>query len=200
MTTTASGDVSPPDGRLPGGRRSPSPKRTPRRAPGWWRRNGVALLALVVLLPVSAAVIGIQEQRTSGVEVGGPDETVPAGATASASGARLGPVAVTDAVGTDVPEGARAVVATIPVELDGPPVTCDIRALRDAGGDGRRWDVGATVSGWTAPAGSWTTCPSEPDGSGFALSTVFVVPADADRLVLDLAVGPDGRLLRFELD
>lgn len=175
-------------------------RRSPRRAAGWWRRNVVALAALVVLLPLSAAVIGIQEQRTSGIEVGGPDETVRAGATASASGARLGPIAVTDAVGTDVPEGARAVVVTIPVELDGAPVTCDIRALRETGGDARRWDVGASVSGWTPPSGSWTTCPSEPDGSSFALAILFVVPADAGPFVLDLAVGPEGRLLRFELD
>jgi len=166
----------------------------------WWRRNGAALLALALLLPASVGVIGVQEWRTNNTEAVVPADTIPAGESIRTEGALLGPVAVSDAPGAELPPGARAVVATVPVALESGPITCGVSALRETDGERRRWNTGASVTGWSAPRDSWTTCPSEPDGSDVVVSVVFVVPTGAGPFALDLLVGPESRLLRFELD
>lgn len=180
------------------GRSAPDAPAPERR--NWWRRNRGALLALALLLPTSAGVIGVQEWRTNNTEVTVPADTVPAGESIRTEGAVIGPVVLADAEGAEVPPGARAVAATFPVALESGPITCGVSALRETDGERRRWNTGASVTGWSPPPDSWTTCPSEPDGSDVVVSVVFVVPAGAGPFVLDLLVGSESRLLRFELD
>lgn len=169
----------------------------PRR--GWWRRNTAALIALALLVPASAAVVGLQEWTTGRTAFDAPPAAVvPTGAVTESEGARFGPAEIADALEVDAPPGMRAMTATVSV-APGPGSTgCSIFSLRERDGE-RRWAPVADPD-WQLPAGTSTACPSDSVAENVRVAALFVVPDDAGPFGLDVAVGDDGHTVRFDLD
>ncbi len=176
-------------------RRDPAP---PRR--GWWRRNTAALIALALLVPASAAVVGLQEWTTGRTAFDAPPAAVVStGDVVESEGARFGPATIADAPEVEAPPGTRAMMATVSVAPGPGPTVCSIFSLRERAGGERRW---APVSdpAWQLPAGTSTACPSDSVADDVRVAALFVVPDDAGPFGLDVAVGDDGHTVRFDLD
>jgi len=150
----------------------------------WWRRNAAALVAVAVLLPTTAAVIGAGEWW--GANQGRPSipTTIEARETGDFAGATWGPVRIgtpsADAL-ADAPEGTRVIVVEVPVDPHGTTVSCGIPLLRETGGAQRRWNDALT----DLDAGSRnpSQCPSDATAP-FTIEVPYLVPSDA--------VGPFG--------
>jgi hypothetical protein len=168
----------------------------------WWRRNAVALGAIVVLLPVTAAVITVNEWW--GMNQAQPvfPTTVDAGATVDFGGATWGPVSVTETAPgprDELPAGARLVTVEVPVDPHGVALGCSPPVLRDGEGAGRRFDNAANDVDWDYARS--LGCDSERTGS-YVLAAPFLLPADAvSGFVADLTLSDElPRYLRFVVD
>ena len=155
----------------------------PANVPSWWRRNLVALIALAVLLPATAATIGWQEwyqyfgfgaRASAAVEVTDGD-------TAELAGATWGPIRggeITDVSGLDVPDGTRLIAAGIPVDASIEGIGCDSPTLVEAS-TGREWRPVRSEIGLQYDPDEPERCLSE-DAGEYELIVPFVVPDDAE--------------------
>lgn len=165
---------------LPVSAESPTPAR---KAPSWWRRNLIALVALVVLLPVTAAAVGWQEwYQFFGFGTRAVSAVVVAdGETADLAGATWGPLRggeVQDISGLDVPDGARLLAVAVPVDASTAAVACALPTLVEQK-TGREWRPVATEIGYFPGADEPQTCLSGETGA-YDLVVPFVVPDDAE--------------------
>ncbi|MCS3843070.1 tetratricopeptide repeat protein [Microbacterium sp. AK031] len=149
---------------------------------GWWRRNTLPRIALAVLAPVTAGVIGWNEwqeyflhRSTTQVAPETEDGTVELG------GATWGPIRsqyLGDVEGLTVPEGAEVVVAVIPVTPGAEPISCPAPTLIEQS-SGREWSEGRLDLGLSSSSAEPTTCDStvtEP----YELLMPYIVPKDAE--------------------
>ncbi|MFF8818796.1 hypothetical protein ACF07D_12450 [Leucobacter sp. NPDC015123] len=148
----------------------------------WLRRNRLALLALLVLLPVTAWVMS--SNAWSGYLAHQPTRPVPiAGGAVNYAGAIIGPAQPTelDARAHGLPEGTRLVRIVLPVRpVAGDRATCHAPELWDRGGE-RRWaELSDTIG--AEPLDRLTACT--PDESPYELVLDYVVPDDARELSL----------------
>lgn len=164
---------------------------------GWWRRNAIALAALVVLLPVTAGAIAWQEFHTYYDGRHWQEIAVPVGGTIVLGGATVGPatlIAVPADADIEVPEGARAVAAQLSVLPGEEPVTCARPRLVELS-TGRTWEAGYGGIGWRGePSCFEATDP-------VFLNVPFVVPDDAGPFAVEIEILHDGPVLpRFLVD
>lgn len=172
----------------------------------WWRSNAVALVALAVVLPTTAAVTTVNEwwdyysgRPAQAVEVGPGAETSFADATWL--DARL--TRRSDGTDLDIPPGTKLLVATIDVEIDpgDPPLGCTL-TLREATGAQRQWGSAALDPfGWRTSEGMAGICSSEAT-EPYTVEVPFVLPDDArGPYTIDMSVGEElPRFLRFHFD
>lgn len=168
--------------------------RSPRR---WWTRNATALLALVVLLPLTAGVIAWQEFQTYFDGRHWQRTTVTSGDTIELAGAVLGPATLVDVpadAGIELPPGARALAAQLTVLPGDEPLSCARPQLVELG-TGRTWGATYAPLGWRGEASCFeATTP-------VFLNVPFVVPADAGPFAVELEILHDGpELPRFLID
>lgn len=155
----------------------------------WLRTNRVALIALLVLLPVTAGVMSWS--AWSGYASNQPTERVPiAGGAVNYAGAIIGPAQPTelDAEAFGLPKGTRLIRVVLPVKpAPGQRATCQAPELWDRGGE-RRWAERSDMIG-AEPLDRLTACTT--DESPYDLVLDYVVPDDARELSLAVISSED---------
>lgn len=171
---------------------------------GWWRRNTVPLIALAVLAPVTAGVIGwnewqeyFQGRSTSAVAPETEDGTV------ELAGATWGPIRgqyLENVEGLTLPDGTEVVVAVIPVAPGEDPPSCLAPTLIEQS-SGREWSEGRFDLGVSSNPDEPTICDStatEP----YELLLPYIVPKDAEGPfwvnIAPAAVAP--QMVQFSID
>lgn len=157
---------------------TPAPAR-----PSWWRRNLVALLALVVLAPATALGIGWHEWH----QFYGYDSrpflptVVEKGGSAELGGATWGPVrtaVVDDTAGFDVPEGTTLIAVGVPVDAGAEGVTCSMPRLVQQE-TGREWESVRWEIGLLPDSEEPEYCTVDDTGA-YELLVPFLVPDDVE--------------------
>lgn len=157
---------------------------TPPKPQGWWRRNGVALAASVVLagglafLTTSAEYGEYYGHRASQPERAAPGETLELGGTTFTL------VDVERLYPSGLPRGGAGLRVTVEVAAapgGGLPSGCVIRIAESGGTHGdRTWNSASISTADFLPvAGTESYCPSEPTGD-YTLAVPFIVPDDVD--------------------
>lgn len=144
----------------------------------WWRRNGIALLVLAVLVPVGG--IGIAQHERTALS-GSGEVPVPASASGGVdlAGITVGPArAEFDSV-ANAPTGTRVVTVHLPIDTHGDDMSCLSPLLRETEGLQRTWRESALELGLDSfDAERPTSCPMDA-GRWFTLVTSYLVPVDA---------------------
>lgn len=176
----------------------------------WWRRNALALGALVILLPAAVVVIAGTEWRDYFFERE-YSEPVYAGSDGIVefAGTEWGPADVKgliDSTGLNVPEGSKVLVGVVPVDEgilapDETPTTCTSPILVSKK-DGREWTEMRTQLGLPLMRSEPTNCTAETDGEPYQILAPFVVPKDVEGpFWLDIRVsGQKSEFVRFSID
>jgi hypothetical protein len=165
----------------------------------WWRRNALALLTLLVLVPVGVVAIDALE---FGV-VRNAERTVAAGATTEIADWSFGPAAVEplDAAAIPVPRGTSPVMVTVRVDRGHRTLSCLPLTVIEAS-SGRSW-TSVTTLDVELPTDSQTACTSR-TGIPYDLVAVILLPDDVTGdLVVELSttsVQSGGLDLRFDVD
>ncbi|PPF78932.1 hypothetical protein C5B96_13955 [Subtercola sp. Z020] len=169
---------------------------------GWLRRNGLALAAVVVLVPLTVGITFSNEWISYYAER--PSQPVVVGAGAAADFAGTGwriegsrRIAADSAEGADasLPAGSQLVVVTVgvtPRELDdeGTSPFCEVRLQEAGGGElARSWgDASFEPIDYRVSEEAETACTSELT-TPYRFEALFVIPAEVDTaLVLRLEV------------
>lgn len=144
----------------------------------WWRRNGIALLALAVLVPVGG--IGVaQHERTALTGSGKDPVTADAAGAVELAGITVGPARAEFESRAGAPDGTRVVTVHLPVDTHGDDLSCLPPVLREADGLQRSWRESALELGLDSfDAERPTSCPADGE-RWFTLVTSYLVPADA---------------------
>lgn len=157
----------------------------------WVKRNTAALIALVVLVPATAIVVGGYEwwDYFSGRPVIAiePDAQRAPGVV-TLEGTNFGPALgeVHDAPAFDTPEGTRVVEVRLPIEPGEVGSGCFAPTLRELS-TGRQWNEGSLRI--TGPTMLTTSCQGEDVLDPYELELYYLIPADAQEpLTLDLTV------------
>lgn len=164
----------------------------------WWRRNAVALGALVVLVPLSLwafDTIEVGAVRTA-------DRAVAAGEQTRVADWTLGPATIESLDRTQVgaPAGTDPVVVTIRVDAGDEDVGCSAPTVTEQA-TGRQWRTVYTLD-WTAGDDQQTFCNSEVVAPYDLVYTVMLSHDATGPLVVELPTvfGRDGVDLRFTVD
>ncbi len=163
---------------------------------GGWRRNLVALAALVVLVPATVGIV-LQQERTETANAFGEFPVTGApGEALTVDGVVLGPAEGTlrgpGTVPSDVPADTRVLVVTLPVDVgagegaggstgaEGAGLGCLSPILREAGGLGRDWTESSFELGYGffGDDERLTSCPYD-DVRRFELTLSYLIPEDA---------------------
>lgn len=149
----------------------------------WWRRNRRALLAVVILIPLTVGVAGgwefwkrVQGRPTFAV-------TAAAGSTIDFDGITFGPATAAEvsSPAIDLAPDSKVISVSVPVDRHGAATACSIPVLRELGGQGRLWEADHQLLRWDSSL--YTFCPSDPkwdsfpDGP-FTIDVPFIVPDD----------------------
>lgn len=155
-------------------------RRRVRLTPGWWRTNRAGVIATAGLAVATIATIGGAEWFDQFWYRPSLPITVPAGETVEFAGATWGPAAGTVLEGQelDVPDGARAVAVSLPVQPGESAVGCMPPTLREVGGLQREWEEDGFGIGVPYDVEVNTSCALT-GPSGFEIDAVYLVPVDA---------------------
>jgi hypothetical protein len=145
---------------------------------GWWRANAVALGALVLLVPVTAAAVGWNEW--SGYYSGRASSpvTIQSGESAAYGEATIGPATAQFTEHPLAPEGTRVVSVRVQVDPGDPAIQCIQPALRELEGVRRQWNSASYEldRGWDADRP--TSCIADAT-EPYTLDVDYLVPLDA---------------------
>lgn len=155
---------------------------------GWWRRNAIALGALVVLIPAGAWAFDTIEFGA----VRNAERSVPEGSATQVGDWTFAPPELTSLSPADVgaPTGTDPVVVRIPVTPGSDAVSCSTPILIDPE-TGREWWPARDLD-WSLDDDERNICPRPVDDDGvsapaFDLTTLVLLPADApDRLIVEV--------------
>jgi hypothetical protein len=145
---------------------------------GWWRRNAVPLVAVALLLPVTAGVIAANEWSEWDLGHATKPITVAAGGAVDYDGATVGPAQARFVDDPAAPDGTRVVSATVLVTPGDDPIACPTPRLRETGGAGRQWDEASFELDRDFGEERNTFCDSEVP-IRYSLTLDYLVPDDA---------------------
>lgn len=173
----------------------------------WWRRNWLALVALIVLLPATLLVVAGTEWRDYFVRPYSEPVFADEDGIVEFAGNTWGPADVRtlkDSTGLNLPDGAKVIVGLVPVVEDTPgdaAPTCDSPILVSQR-DGRQWTEMRNRLGLEDLASEPTRCDAEVDGEPYRILAPFVVPEDVEGpFWLDVRVaGQETEFIRFSVD
>lgn len=168
----------------------------------WFRRNGLALLALLLLAPVTFATIGFREWHAYFDGRATEPVVVATGERTEFAGAEWGPAAMLPFPMNGVPQDAQLVVTGFAVDAGDEGLNCDYPLLREIGGEHRVW----RPSSFSFPLGlegldvTGTCRPDRMDRQ--QVTTLFLLPEDAaGPFSLDVPlVGSGARFVRFTVE
>lgn len=145
---------------------------------GWWRANGVALSALVVLVPAMAIAVGWNEWWNYYSGRGSIPTTIQPGESAAYGGATIGPATGEFTDDPLAPEGTRVVSVRVRVDPGAPPIQCLEPLLRELDGAQRQWNSASyeLSRGWDVNRP--TSCVADAT-SPYSLDVDYLVPSDA---------------------
>lgn len=146
---------------------------------GWWRRNAIALVAVAVLAPATAAAISVNvwTARNSGRPT--QPIAVAAGDAVDYAGLTVGDARARFEEGLEgTPNGARVVAVTIEVDPHGAGTLCGGLTLSEVGGAHRQWANLARDLGRPYDPERITSC-REDAVTPYTLSIDYLVPDDA---------------------
>ncbi len=149
-----------------------------RRHGRLWPRNGVALAALVVLVPATWLTITTLESESFASPLGDRPVTAQPGAPVEMNGIEIGPGVARFVEEEAAPEGSRVVFVELPVDPNGSEVRCMSPRLREADGRGREWVESSYELGYGLFGDRLTGCPIE-GTEPFTLMLTYLVAADA---------------------
>jgi len=167
----------------PAPREDPAVTDAPPKPPSWWRRNTLALVALVLLLPATAIAVGWQEWYQYfgfGARAVAP-VVVPEDETTDLAGAGWGPVRggeIEDLSGLDVPDGTRLIAVGVPVKAGAEGVACETPTLVEQS-TGREWSPVRAEIGLESSPDEPELCLRSQTGS-YELIVPFVVPEEVE--------------------
>ncbi|MGM7671697.1 hypothetical protein [Microbacterium sp. A93] len=151
---------------------------------GWWRRNAVALGALVVLTPVTFGAItwdGWQDHNlfTNTIPIDVAD-----GDSMELIDTTWGPVRaseITDTSGFDMPTDARIIAAAITVDPHGDAPSCSAPTLVQQS-TGIRFPESRFQLGLLSSSEEPTSCVTDGENrvASYEMIVPFIVPADAE--------------------
>jgi hypothetical protein len=150
---------------------------------GWWRRNRRALIAVIILLPLTAGVAGGWEwwKRVQGRPTFAT--IAPAGEAVDFGGITFGPATAEEITVPDVdlPENTTVIAVDVEIDRHGATTACSTPVLRELSGEGRLWEADMSKVGWASRY--YTFCPSDPDQDSFptgpfSIDVPFIVPDD----------------------
>lgn len=150
---------------------------------GWWRRNAVALGALVVLAPVTIGAVvwdGWQDHNlfrsTIPIDVADGDSL-------ELDGAVWGPIRaseISDTTGFDMPSDATVLAAALPVEPRGEPPSCFAPTLVQQS-TGIRFPESRAELGLPSSSEEPTRCVTGEEGAAaYEMIVPFIVPSDTE--------------------
>lgn len=172
---------------------------------GWWRRNTAALIALGVLVPVSAVAIGWEGWQDYHLHRNTIPIDVEAGESVDLLETTWGPIRaseIADVTGLDAPSGAKVIAAAIPVDPHGDRPGCTAPTLVQQS-TGIRWAQARGELGVGYSADEPTTCVTLEDAEQpYQLIVPFVVPSDAEGpFWIEVApLDAEPSVIRFEVD
>jgi len=143
-----------------------------------WRRNGVALAALVLLVPTTWLTITTNESESFSSPLGDDPVTAEVGASVTMNGIEVGPGTARFVEEDAAPPGSRVVIVELPVDPNGDEVRCMSPRLREADGRGREWVESSYELGYGLFGDRVTGCPVE-GTAPFTLVLSYLVAADA---------------------
>lgn len=161
----------------------PTEPVAPSRRPSWWRSNLVALAALALLLPATAAAVGWQEwyqyfgfgaRAATAVPVADGD-------SAELADADWGPLRggeIDDLSGLDVPEGTHLIAVAVPVDPSVDGVGCETPKLVEQS-TGREWQSVRLEIGLPWNSDEPENCVSDTTAP-YEMILPFVVPEDVE--------------------
>ena len=156
---------------------------------GWWRRNRIALAALAVLLPITAAtLVGVAWARYYAYEPTIPRDPGTDG-TVELADADWGPVRAKDLTGGEgliAPADSRVIGVAVPVDPHGEPPRCSSPTLVEQS-TGRRWEHMTYDLGFEYSSDEHTFCasPEEDEDFEFMLRVSELTALDVDDVDLD---------------
>lgn len=147
----------------------------------WWRRNGLPLLAIAALAPLTWFTITAQERADSASGFGEYPVVAEAGSAVDLGGIRVGPATAELTTAEAAPAGTHVVRVTLPVRTGGKDLACSAPVLREIDGLQREWkessyDLGYDLYG---DAERIVVCPFETVAE-FTMTLLYLVPDDAD--------------------
>ncbi|CAL4860290.1 hypothetical protein MMM2322_01969 [Microbacterium sp. MM2322] len=152
---------------------------------GWWQSNRRALLALIVLVPVTVGVFtGWEWWKVAGYAPTFPTVAEQGGSTDFA-GITFGPATATEVSlpDEDLPEGTKILWVRVPLDRHGAATGCLVNGLRELSGQGRFWEQDSATVTWDSRR--YTFCPTDraadlfPKGP-FQIDVPFIVPDDVE--------------------
>lgn len=173
-TSQSEPGVSEPGASAPG-RNELSPNESSPSDRGWWRRNRIALIAILILVPLTGLVIFGKGIRTSRDSRPTDPITVDAGQTATYSGATVGPTVAAFTNDSTAAPNSRVVRVTMPI-ANGSELFCNSLTLRELTGAGREWQP--ALESFASDGLAVPYCDTTQPGP-YHLETYFVIPDDA---------------------
>jgi len=151
----------------------------------WLRRNAVALVAVAVLLPGTAAAVSLNAWQDL---LATTTTTVAPGETARLGAADVGDARARFDSGVEgIPRGTRVVAARIDIHPRGEEFTCFVPTLREIGGAGREWNDSTMSLDRPYDAERATYCDAD-EKAPYTLEIDYLVPDDAEGpFVLELS-------------
>ena len=144
---------------------------------GWWRANAIALGALVVLIPATAATISWNEWAGIRQATASEPISLAPGESAEYAGASVGPASAEFTDLPLVPQGARVITVTVRIDPGDPAIACPEPVLREVGGAQRQWNAHDDL-GREPSSNRWTFCDSEATAP-YDMEIDYLVPDDA---------------------
>jgi hypothetical protein len=145
---------------------------------GWWRRNALALGAVVILAPALAVTVTWNEWAYYYLSRGTFPVTVQPGDSTRYGEATVGPVTARFVHDPAVPPNARVVSVTIRIDPGRPALECLGPTLRELHGRQREWDQAPIELESRRGETRWTSC--DPDATGpYTVTADYLVPLDA---------------------
>lgn len=144
---------------------------------GWWRRNALPVIVVIVLVPATGIAIWTNEHAPIDANRASTPLVVATGASTEYGTSVVGPAFGHFVNSVAAPEDTRVVSVAVRIEPGTPALQCPSPVLREVGGAQRQWNEASIDLGTNDPARP-SYCSSE-RSDPYTLMLDYLVPDDA---------------------